>query len=71
MGISFLIEAMQKFPSQGIKVLALNSGIALFAVDFYYSYRNVIREVYVIDGFVQLIFISLWLFRMLAKNRLF
>jgi hypothetical protein len=69
MGISFLMEVSQKHLSVTIKQLALNSAVVLFVVDLYYSYYNIIPEVYVIDGFIQLLFICLWMFRALAKNR--
>jgi hypothetical protein len=68
-GISFIIQSAQRSLSAGIRLLAINVAVSLSAIDFYYTTVNVISDVYVIDGFIQLLFISLWLFRTISKKK--
>jgi hypothetical protein len=68
-GISFISQSAQRGSSAGIRMLAFNVAIALTIVDFYYTTTRVISEVYVIDGFIQLLFVSLWLFKTISRSR--
>jgi hypothetical protein len=68
MGISFLIWSKEKSPSNGIRLLAINSAITLAAIDFYYTAHHIISRVYIVDGIMQLVFISWWLFHLFRKK---
>jgi hypothetical protein len=68
-GISFIIQSIQRDASEGIRLLAINVAVTLASIDFYYTVFKVISEVYAIDGFIQLLFVSLWLFRTISKRK--
>jgi hypothetical protein len=68
-GISFIMQSAQRVYAVGIRLLAINVAVALAAVDFYYTTTGTISERYAIDGFIQLLFVSLWLFRTISKRK--
>jgi hypothetical protein len=41
--------------------IAIPTALSLAFIDFYYSATDVIRDIYEVDGFIQVIFIILWL----------
>jgi hypothetical protein len=43
-------------------ILGITSAIGLGFIDFYYSLKNVISDVYLADGFMQVFFLIGWLF---------
>ena len=59
-GLTFIVAAKQPQRSLPSAVLAITSAIALASIDFYYTSEKVIRWVYAIDGFLQLMFIFAW-----------
>lgn len=50
-------------------VLGSLTAIAFIGIDFYYSLTNVISDVYLADGFLQLVFLILWI-RVIAKKEI-
>jgi hypothetical protein len=43
-------------------IVGITSAIGLGFIDFYYSLKNVISDVYLADGFMQVFFLIGWLF---------
>jgi hypothetical protein len=41
-------------------LLATTSSIGLAGIDFYYSLNNVISNVYLVDGIIQILFVTAW-----------
>jgi hypothetical protein len=45
-----------------VVVLAAGTAIAFACIDFYYTVTNVISDIYLADGVIQVIFLSAWTF---------
>jgi hypothetical protein len=43
-------------------IVGLTSALGLASIDFYYTSNNVISDVYMADGFMQLLFIIAWMY---------
>lgn len=56
---SYLFIKTDKRPAL---ILGSLSAIAFIGVDFYYSLTDVISDVYMVDGFLQIAFLSGWVF---------
>jgi hypothetical protein len=59
-GITFLSFAREKKPLITACILGLTLALALAAIDFYYTAKEVIRWVYAADGAVELLFSICW-----------
>jgi hypothetical protein len=52
-----------------VAIVGITSAIGLAAIDFYYSLRDVISNVYMGDGFMQLFFLLLWTIIMVQRRK--
>jgi hypothetical protein len=50
-------------------ILGIISAAGLGCIDFYYSLNGVISKVYMIDGFMELLFVIAWIIVMLKMKR--
>jgi hypothetical protein len=53
-----------------IAALALFTAVGLAYVDFYYALNNVIRNIYMADGVVEILFVLLWFITLRKTNSL-
>lgn len=62
MGLSFLNTVSRKGDAVpgGILLLSITSAIALSSVDIYYTLNGIISLVYLMDGFLQIVFLIVW-----------
>lgn len=67
MGLTFLKASSAKHFSASVCVLAVSAASAFIFIDMYYPLRGIISKVYMIDGFVQLIFIISWIIIILKR----
>jgi hypothetical protein len=65
--ISFLIDTLSTGLMFLITMLALVVAIGMGYVDFYYSLNGTIRKIYMLDGFIEILFTIGWLV-VLIKN---
>lgn len=61
MAICFLLGIRKYRENFIIIILGLTSSIGLAFIDFYYSFNDTISNIYLADGFLQIIFILLWI----------
>jgi hypothetical protein len=66
--ITHLFTSGSRLP---VIVLCLTTATALTFVDFYYALRDVISEIYIVDGVLELIFIGGWLYMITFKKEVF
>jgi hypothetical protein len=67
-GITYLISAREKQLTIALKVLIpAVAGVLLF-IDVYYNFKGIISNVYLVDGFIQFVFVLVWLFHF-AKEK--
>ena len=62
LGIGMITEAIVRSYSLPLLILILTSSIGLAIIDFYYSGKEVIWDIYKLDGAAQICFIVLWCF---------
>ena len=67
-GLVLLLAAYRKEPLVQTMVLALTSAIAFTSIDTYYSLKDRIWDVYLLDAAAQVIFIAGWVVFMLSKR---
>ena len=67
-GVCLLLELRAAKPSLPVAVLALLTACGMAFVDFYYALNDRIRDIYMADGVVEVVFIVCWLL-VLAKWR--
>lgn len=58
--ISFIAQAVTKSPPLPVALLALISSAGLCFVDIYYATNDVIRNIYLGDAFLQVLFTGIW-----------
>jgi hypothetical protein len=59
-GVVFLLALTEKHLARTTKLLAGGVPVVTALVDFYYVLNDVISPVYLVDGFIQVIFIAGW-----------
>jgi len=74
-GIAFLLAYYFLENSLPMIILGFSVALALLGIDLYYSMNEIIPKVYLIDGFIQLLFLMGWIMilrrrKMLRKNDL-
>jgi hypothetical protein len=57
--LSGLIDDSFKLP---VAILGLSNSIAMAFIDFYYTLNNTISKVYALDGIIEVLFITGWIF---------
>jgi hypothetical protein len=58
--IAFFVAMFRKENSAATPALGVGVALALSLVDFYYVHKKTISKIYLLDGFMQLLFISAW-----------
>jgi hypothetical protein len=59
-GACLIVMAISKETAITALILGAGNALAFIIIDFYYSTRNIISDVYQIDGVIQLIFFLTW-----------
>lgn len=60
-GVCLLLEARAKQPSFPVAVLGLLAAAAMAFIDFYYALHDVIRNIYMADGVIEIALVICWL----------
>lgn len=50
-------------------VLGILTALAFIIIDFYYALRDVIADVYLLDGIVEIVFLSGWLLLLARREK--
>ena len=50
-------------------VLSMSTATAFVAVDFYYALNDVIGDIYLVDGFIELMFLLSWIYIVAFKRK--
>jgi hypothetical protein len=66
--LCMLIHNFIKTDHRPVALLCVLSAIAFMTIDFYYAITDVIRDVYMLDGVIQIAFLLLWIYAIAAKG---
>jgi hypothetical protein len=63
---SYLFTRTDRTPAL---ILGAFTSLAFIVVDFYYSTKDIISDIYQLDGFVEIIFLALWIYLLAFRFR--
>ena len=61
MSLTMLVHLVTRINHFPVVVLCLTAAIAFAVIDFYYSVTDVINDIYMVDGVIQVALICTWL----------
>ncbi|MGV3629791.1 MAG: hypothetical protein ACO1O6_01220 [Bacteroidota bacterium] len=67
--LAFLLDLYRREASSGIVLLAVSCTVGFIAIDLYYNFSGVIREIYLADALIQLFFLCFWLSQMIRGKQ--
>jgi len=68
LSLGYLAAWYRKSISLPLVIINLSSAAGLVFIDFYYPFNDIISSVYMLDGVVQVIFLSIWLYLIVARK---
>lgn len=66
--LSFITHLVLRINTWPAAIMAITCCIGLACIDFYYALRDVISNIYMADGAVQLLLLAIWIYIVLFKK---
>lgn len=67
--LCMLVHVIIETDYRPVIVLSMSTATAFVAIDFYYALNDVIRDIYLLDGFIELMFLLSWIYIVAFKRK--